>query len=111
MQIKHAMNIPAEPIENVPGVTIRWLWAEVDGAPTFALRMFEVQPNASTPYHAHPYEHQVFILSGQAKLRGENQEQTLSVGDTVLVLPNELHQFSNVGPETLRFLCAIPLHR
>ncbi|MBC7264174.1 MAG: cupin domain-containing protein [Chloroflexi bacterium] len=111
MQIKHAMDVLAEPIENVPGVTIRWLWAEADGAPTFALRMFEVQPNASTPYHAHPYEHQVFILSGQAKLRGANQEQTLSVGDTALVLPNELHQFSNAGLETLRFLCAIPLRR
>lgn len=109
MKIKHAMDILAEPIENVPGVTIRWLWAAADGAPTFALRMFEVQPNASTPYHTHPYEHQVFILSGQAKLRGENQEQTLLAGDTALVLPNELHQFSNAGAEILRFLCAIPL--
>ncbi len=111
MQIKHSLQVPAEPVENAPGVTRRWLWSAPDGAPTFALRLFEVQAAAATPYHAHPYEHQVYILSGQAKLRGETQEHTLGPGDTALVLPNESHQFVNTGAEVLRLLCGIPLPR
>ena len=105
------MNVPAEPVEGVPGVTIRWLWAAADRAPTFALRLFEVEPGASTPFHIHPYEHEVYILSGQAILRGATQEHTLGPGDTALVLPNEQHQFVNIGSEALRFLCGIPLPR
>src|SRR3972149_5445309 len=111
MQVKHAMDVTAAPVENVPGVTIRWLWAAADRAPTFALRLFEVEPGASTPFHIHPYEHGVYILSGQAILRGATQEHTLGPGDTALVLPNEQHQFVNIGSEALRFLCGIPLPR
>jgi quercetin dioxygenase-like cupin family protein len=111
MEVKRAMTLPAEPVEGVPGVTIRWLWATSDGAPTFALRLFEVQPGAATPYHTHPYEHEVYILNGQARLRGEMQEHVLEAGDTALVLPNEPHQFVNIGPDVLRFLCGIPLLR
>jgi quercetin dioxygenase-like cupin family protein len=92
-------------------VTIRWLWADPDGAPTFALRLFEVQRGAASPYHTHPYEHEVYILSGQARLRGEAQEHLLEPGDTALVLPGEQHQFVNAGPDTLRFLCGVPVPR
>jgi quercetin dioxygenase-like cupin family protein/uncharacterized protein YqgV (UPF0045/DUF77 family) len=111
MKVKRATTVPAEPVEGVPGVTIRWLWATPDGAPTFALRLFEVQPGAATPYHTHSYEHEVYVLNGQARLRGEMQEQVLGTGDTALVLPNEPHQFVNIGPDVLRFLCGIPLLR
>ena len=111
MQVKHAMDVHAEPVEGVPGVTIRWLWTTADQAPVYALRLFEVQPGASTPYHTHPYEHEVYILSGQATLRGEAGEYQLAPGDTALVLPSEEHQFANAGTEVLRFLCGIPLPR
>jgi quercetin dioxygenase-like cupin family protein len=111
MEVKRAMTVSAEPVEGAPGVTIRWLWATPDGAPTFALRLFEVQPCAATSYHTHPYEHEVYILNGQARLRGEMQEHVLGAGDTALVLPNEPHQFVNTGLDVLRFLCGIPLLR
>lgn len=56
MEVKHAMTVPAEPVEGLPGVTIRWLWAAPDGAPTFALRLFEVQPGAEpVGPHIHHY--------------------------------------------------------
>lgn len=109
MNIKHAFNVPAEPIEELQGVTIRWLWAEKDGAPHFALRLFEVQPGASTFYHTHSHEHELYILSGQAVLRGKDGERTLEPNDTVFVPGDEEHQFVNAGQDVLRFLCAIPL--
>ena len=109
MYIKHAFQVHNEPIEGLPGVTVRWLWAEKDGAPNFALRLFEVELGASTFYHTHPYEHEVYILSGQAILRGKDREQTLGPDDTALILGNEEHQFVNVGQDVLRLLCAIPI--
>lgn len=109
MDVKHAFEVPAEPIVELPGVTVRWLWAEKDEAPHFALRLFEVQPGASTFYHTHPHEHEVYVLSGKALLRGKDREQELGSDDTALVLGNEEHQFVNTGQSVLRFLCAIPL--
>ncbi len=108
MKVKHTTDVPIELYKDAPGVTIQWLWSEADGAPNFALRLIEVQVGAATPYHTHPYEHEIFILNGQARLRGEGQEYPLSPGDTALVLPNEKHQIINIGSETLRLLCAIP---
>jgi quercetin dioxygenase-like cupin family protein len=109
MNVKHSLEVSAEPMEGLPGVTVRWLWAAPDGAPTFALRLFEVEPGAATPYHSHPHEHEVYILSGQALLRGKSEQRSLDPGDTVLVLPHDEHQFVNAGRGPLRFLCAIPL--
>ncbi len=37
MDVKRSLEVSAEPVEGVPGVTVRWLWAAPDGAPTFAL--------------------------------------------------------------------------
>lgn len=109
MDVKHAFDVMAEPIEELEGVTIRWLWAEKDGVPHFALRLFEVQPGASTFYHTHTHEHELYILSGQAVLRSKDGESTLAPNDTVFVPGDEEHQFINAGPDVLRFLCAIPL--
>lgn len=109
MEVKQAYEVKAEPIEGLPGVTIRWLWAAADGAPTFALRLFELQPGASTPYHTHPHEHEVYILRGQATLRGKDGTRTLGADNTAFVPGNEEHQFVNNGGEALRFLCAVPV--
>jgi len=109
MDVKHSQSVRAEPVKGVHGVTVRWLWSTPDGALTFALRQFEVQPGASTPYHSHAHEHEVYILSGQGLLRGRSQEHALGPGDTVLVLPYEEHQFANTGDDPLCFLCGIPL--
>lgn len=108
MLIKKALETPAAPVDNLKGVTIRWLWASADGAPTFALRLFELEPGAATFRHAHPYEHEVYVLSGRAVACSETGEFELAAGSTALVMPNEIHQFINRCDETLRFLCAIP---
>lgn len=109
MEVKHSLEIDEMPVEGVPGVTVRWLWSAADDAPTFALRLFEVDPGAATPYHNHAHEHEVFVLSGQGSLRGKSHEYAFGPDDTVLVLPYEEHQFVNSGINPLRFLCVIPL--
>ncbi|MFP3853268.1 MAG: tRNA (N6-threonylcarbamoyladenosine(37)-N6)-methyltransferase TrmO [Anaerolineales bacterium] len=108
VKIKSSLNIAPEKLQGYSGVTVRWLWSETDQAPNFALRLFELEPGASTPHHQHSHEHEVFILRGTCTLRGEADEHQLRAGDTVLVEPDEAHQFTNTGDEPLQFLCAIP---
>ncbi len=110
MKVKHWTEVQAQDVADAPGVTIRWVLNEQDGAPHFALRILEVQPGSATPYHSHWWEHEVFVLDGQGVIATEAGESSLSAGSTVLVENNELHQFRNTGDRPLRFICLIP-HR
>ncbi len=78
------------------------------GAPTFAMRVFEVEPSGYSPLHKHPWEHEVFILEGQGQLFDGKNDRPLNPGDVVFVTPDEMHQFKNHGNELLKFICLIP---
>ncbi len=97
-----------EPNNEVPGVALRTVISAQDGAPHFAMRVFEVEPGGSTPYHSHPHEHEVFILEGQAKVKAADGERALQPNDVVFVAGQEEHCFVNTGPQVLRFICCIP---
>ena len=98
----------AEVNTEVPGVALRTLIGEEQGAPRFAMRVFEVEPGGSTPFHDHWWEHEVFILSGQGVVRSVEGETPLQAEDAVLVPGGETHCFRNTGSTTLRFICCIP---
>jgi quercetin dioxygenase-like cupin family protein len=95
-------------MEGSQGCTVRWLVSESDGAPTFAMRQFEVAAGGFTPRHSHPYEHEVFVLEGSGVVFEGDRQHLLQAGDVVLVQPDEIHQFKNTGPGPLKFLCLIP---
>ncbi|OGD76809.1 MAG: hypothetical protein A2Y64_06395 [Candidatus Coatesbacteria bacterium RBG_13_66_14] len=90
------------------GARIRWLITREDGAPTFAMREIEVDPGGHTPFHSHPWEHEVFVLEGSGAVVGKKGETPLGPGSVVLVPGGEEHNFKNTGRATLRFLCLIP---
>jgi len=94
--------------EGAAGVKIRWIITKEDGAPNFAMREFELAPGGHTPYHAHGWEHEVFVLAGEGVAVGDAEEFPLEPGTVVLVPPNEKHNFQNTGAEVLRFLCVVP---
>lgn len=92
-------------------VKIRWLINEKQGAPNFAMRRFEIAPGGSTPYHTHEWEHEVYVLDGDAVAVSKEGETKLGPGSVVFVEPNEIHNFKNTGEKTLVFLCMIPLQK
>ena len=111
MYVAHSEEIPAQvvTIGGAEKTTVRWLIAEREGAPTFAMRLFEIQPGGQTPFHAHAWEHEVFVLDGSGELTGAEQTWPLQAGDVVFVPPQEQHNFRNTGDGPFRFLCCIPL--
>jgi len=87
---------------------VRWLITEEIGAYNFAMRLFEMAPDGSSPLHTHPWEHEVFILDGEGQLFDGKTALPFKAGDVVFVLPDERHQFKNTGKKPLKFLCLIP---
>ncbi len=69
------------------------------------MRVFEIQPGGSTPYHTHPYAHEALILHGAGVVRQEDSERAFREGDVVSIAPYEPHSFVNNTGEILKFLC------
>jgi quercetin dioxygenase-like cupin family protein len=90
------------------GVQIREMITAQDGAPNFAMRVFDVQPGAATPYHTHPWEHEVYIISGTGLVRTEGKEKAFKPGDSVYIAPNEQHCFIADATVPVRMICCIP---
>lgn len=112
MNVQHYTDVPAQDVEQgAAGVRIRWLIGEEAGAPNFAMRHFEVAPGGHTPFHSHEWEHEVFGLSGEAIVVGEEGERPFRAGDSVFVPPREKHQFRNTGPEPLTMICMVPIRK
>ena len=80
-----------------------------DGAPTFAFRVFTIEPGGHTPHHSHPFEHMNYVIEGRGTAIVEDKEIELEKGDFVLVLPGETHQYRNTSAgKPLVIICAVP---
>ncbi len=90
------------------GVNGRVLIGKEDGAPTFCMRFFELEPGGYTPRHTHDWEHEVFVHSGQGEAMADGEWTPVSAGCAVFVPGGQEHQFRNTGTEPLRFVCLIP---
>ncbi len=110
MKIKHYQQYPLEKVtmEGARKAYIRWLVSEKDGAPNFAMRLFEVEPGGFTPFHSHSWEHENFIVEGEGALVTEDEEIPFKPGDVIYVPPFMKHNYKNTGESTLKFLCMIP---
>jgi quercetin dioxygenase-like cupin family protein len=110
VRIGHIEDIDAVPVamEGARGVRMRIAVGEPQGAPNFIMRVFDVEPGGHTPYHAHDFEHEVFILEGRGRHRDEERNDPLVPGDVVFVAPGVEHQFLAADDEGLRFICIVP---
>lgn len=92
------------------GVTMWLMVGRDDGAPNFAMRLFEVEPGGETPRHSHNYEHEVLIVAGTAQVYDAQQdaERSASAGDTLYIPANQTHQFRNTSTQPLKFMCMVP---
>lgn len=110
MRVIDVSELAPQPVtdEGARGATVRWLISKPEGAPNFAMRLFELEPGGATPLHEHAWEHEVFVLDGSLQVVAEQGPVEVSAGAAVLVMPGERHQFRNVGDAVARMLCVIP---
>lgn len=98
----------AKPSQEMPGVIKREVINADDGAPNFCMRVFDLDPGASTPFHTHAWEHEVFVLAGTGIAVSEEGETPISPESVIFVPGEEKHCFRNDSKENLRFICVIP---
>lgn len=109
MIIKHYSDVKPGTYAGTPdGVQVREMITGLDGAPNFSLRVFDVQPGVSTPFHTHEHEHEVFILEGRGTVRTEGSQTPFKPGDSVFIAPHEKHCFVADGNTQVRFICVVP---
>ena len=110
MILKHARDVEAVAVqEDAKNTKVRWLIADQDGAPNFAMRQFEIGPHGATPLHTHAWEHEVFVLEGEGVVVSAEGDRKIAPGDAVFVPGEERHQFRSVGDGVLKVLCMIPI--
>jgi quercetin dioxygenase-like cupin family protein len=112
MQIKTISSIQATAVQmdGAKKVSVRVVFGPADQAPTFAMRIFEMAGGGHTPFHTHPFEHEVMILSGNIAVVTEKGPTPVKVGDCILVQPNEQHQFKNLSDtQNASFMCLVPI--
>ena len=95
--------------EVVPGVVMRVVAGPAEGAPTFVMRIFEIESGCGTPHHTHDWEHEMFVVKGEGVFKSGNTERPLGEGDVITVLSNEQHSVLNSGKDMLRVICVVPL--
>lgn len=110
MKKVHYRDVPPDPVgeEGASGLTVRWVITEDDGAPNFSMRVFEVEPGGYSPFHHHPWEHEVFILEGEGTLMRGDEPLPISKGDVIFIEPGAQHQLRNTSDEALEFICLVP---
>ena len=107
MKMHHYRDVPAT--EPLKGVGKRVVIGPDEGARNFVMRVFEVAPGRTSPDHAHPWEHEIFILAGKGAARGEDGSETaVSEGSTLFIPAGEKHCLINKGSQTLSFICVVP---
>ena len=110
MLIRKSSDVQPQPM-TMPGaekVQMRLMVGREDGAPTFAMRVFDVEPNGQTPHHQHNYEHEIMVLEGRGVAMSGDTPHEVAAGDVLFVPANEVHQFRNTGQDTFRFMCIVP---
>ncbi len=110
MKLNHFQDIEQNDVDmpGSQGCKVRWLVGSRDGAANFSMRQFEVNVDGFTPKHSHPYEHEVFVLSGEGTVLEGDKVHKIGSGDVIFVQSDEVHQFRNTGDQPLEFLCLIP---
>lgn len=108
IQMFHESEVPMEPAPNARGVRLRWVIGKANGAPRYAMRVFEVEPGGEIPLHHHWYEQEMYVLEGQGMAGDERSERPIGPGTVIYVPPDAPHRLRNTGQGLLRFICVIP---
>jgi quercetin dioxygenase-like cupin family protein len=105
--IKHADQVPQEPVNAGRGTTRQMLIGPDEG-PHFALRRFIMQPGGGIPAHTNTVEHEQYVLRGQARVGIGERVAEVKAGDVVYIPAGTPHWYEVQGAEPFEFLCVVP---
>ena len=107
MSIKHAKDLPADPVSAGTGTTRQMLIGPDEG-PHFAMRRFIMEPGGGMPPHTNTVEHEQYVLRGRATIGIGEETREVSAGDVVYISAGTPHWYKAHGNEPFEFLCMVP---
>jgi quercetin dioxygenase-like cupin family protein len=107
MSVKHADQMPAQPVTAGTGTT-RQVLIGPDEGPNFTLRRFIMQPGGGMPPHTNTVEHEQYVLRGEATITIGDETHHVKAGDVVFIPAGAAHSYENTGDEPFDFLCIVP---
>ena len=106
--IRRRDEIEYESVDAADGLSKGVLIADDHGAPNFAIRRFTLDPGAEVPKHTNAVEHEQYVLAGEYVVGIEDEEHTVSAGDSLFIPAGAVHWYRNEGDEAGAFICAVP---
>jgi quercetin dioxygenase-like cupin family protein len=104
MPVKHAKDVPAQPVKAGDFTTIQVL----QEGPNFAMRRFVMEHGGGMPEHTNTVEHEQYVLKGQANIGIGGDVFVVQAGDVVFIPEGVAHWYRNTGEGDFEFLCMIP---
>jgi len=106
--VKRGGDVEYEAVGAADGMHKGVLLDESDGAPTFAMRRFELEAGASVPEHTNEVEHEQYVLAGSYTVGVEGETYEVEAGDSLLIPAGAVHWYDNDGDEPGAFVCVVP---
>ncbi|MFD1586235.1 cupin domain-containing protein [Halorientalis brevis] len=106
--IRDAEDIEYEDVGAADGMRKGVLINEDHGAPNLAIRRFTLAPGGEVPKHTNEIEHEQYVLAGEYTVGIEEEEYTVSAGDSLFIPANTVHWYRNEGDDEGAFICAVP---
>ena len=92
-----------------PGQVVREVVGEAQGSRSVSMQHFEVEPGAVTPLHRHDVDEAILVLSGELRVRVEDEWSVAEAGD-VCVFPAETpHGFAGAGDGISEIMVVFPI--
>ena len=104
MKVQNAQRVAA--LESEHGEEVyELIGASAGGSHTHSLAQIVIPPGKASLKHYHPVaEESYYILSGTARMEMDGEIAMLGPGDSVIILPNQVHQIVNAGPGDVTLL-------
>jgi len=115
--VRDRESVEYEPVDAADGLEKGVLLDSADGAPTFAIRRFTLEPGATVPRHTNEVEHVQYVLAGEyvvgiEGIEGDPDltagEHRVRPGDSLLIPAGTVHWYRNDGDAAGAFLCGVP---
>jgi quercetin dioxygenase-like cupin family protein len=106
--VKRAADVDYESVDAADGLARGVLIDEGDGAPNFAIRRFTLAPGSAVPKHTNEVEHEQYVLAGEYVVGIDDEEYTVSPGDSLFIPAGTVHWYRNESDQEGAFICAVP---
>ncbi|MHB9287381.1 cupin domain-containing protein [Halobacteriales archaeon Cl-PHB] len=106
--VRRAPDVEYDAVDAADGLEKGVLVGPDDGAPNLAIRRFTLAPGAEVPRHTNEVEHEQYVLAGEYVVGIDDEEYTVTAGDSLFIPGGTVHWYRNEGDEQGAFLCAVP---